>query len=234
MSPGARTDGGQRPKTDPAFPLPCRLRGRQPAPPAAGSPWALGCCRAPCRLPGVPGVAGGCSGEGGVAELFLCEPFVCGLCVCLRRRGRGRGMETEPGTWGAGEGFLPFCIFVIREKRNFYGYFYGWSVPRTWSICFTKSPLPASLGGTTVPVDWGGSARQPLRLRQHRFLPSPLLAPLPLALPPCSSTCVSGPSFCLASLSTCRRTGPTAGPLCPPMGPPCPPSMSQNRVPVRA
>lgn len=47
---------------------------------------------------------------------------------------------------GAKEGFLFFCIFVIREKRNFYGYFSGWSVPRTWSICFTNSPFPVSFG----------------------------------------------------------------------------------------
>lgn len=57
---------------------------------------------------------------------------------------------------GAREGFLPFCIFVIREKRNFYGYFYGWSVPRTWSICFTNSPLPASLGLPEPQSQWTG------------------------------------------------------------------------------
>lgn len=39
-------------------------------------------------------------------------------------------MKGAAAVGGAGKGFfIHFCIFVIREKRNFYGYFYGSSVP---------------------------------------------------------------------------------------------------------
>lgn len=157
------------------------LRGWQPTPPTAGSLQGLICHHGPHHLPGVTGRAGACLGEGGVSDppglsSYSASRLSAGFaCVCAEG-GQGQGDGNRAQDVAAGEGFLPFCIFVIREKRNFYGYFYGWSVPRTWSICFTNSPLPASLGvpGTITPADWRDSARQPLWLCQHHFVPSPL------------------------------------------------------------
>jgi len=141
---------GRGPKTNSAFPA---LRAEGPAPnhPPPEPPGSLPLCS--ICLPGVRGIAGACSGESCVeppgAELFLCNPFLCGVracvcvcvfvCVCVC--GQGQGDRNGAQDRGGEEGFLPFCIFVIREKRNFYGYFCGWSVPRTWGVCLPTALL---------------------------------------------------------------------------------------------
>lgn len=103
------------------------------------------------------------------------------------------GQKWSPG-YGGREGFLPFCIFVIREKRNFYGYFYGWSVPKTWSICFTNSPLPVSLGlQNHNPSGLEKQCQAVLKALLALLCLIPTagqLALLPLTLPLCSSTCL--------------------------------------------
>lgn len=61
------------------------------------------------------------------------KPFFCTLCKHDRVGVAARS--------GCGKGFIHFCIFVIREKRNFYGYFYGSSVPiAVMLILFSSCP----------------------------------------------------------------------------------------------
>lgn len=108
---------------------------------------ALSCHHALHHLPGVTGSTGRAWHLRPVgAELFLCELFVCGVCLCVCEGWAVAGGQKWSLGYGGREGFLSFCIFVIREKTNFYGYFYGWYVPRTWSIYFTNSPLPVPWG----------------------------------------------------------------------------------------
>uniref|UniRef100_A0A8B9BV17 Solute carrier family 26 member 6 n=1 Tax=Anser brachyrhynchus TaxID=132585 RepID=A0A8B9BV17_9AVES len=63
---------------------------------------------------------------------------VC-VCVCVCGQGDRKGAQDM----GAGEGFLPFCIFVIREKRNFYAL-----VPPRW--CSAPAPSPGRCSASTA------------------------------------------------------------------------------------
>lgn len=73
-------------------------------------------------------------------------------------------------------------------------------------------------------MDWRGSARQPLWLYQHHFVPSLLRDSWPCCPSPShrySSTHVSMPSSCLVSLSPLQLCWPRSqAHLCPPVGPP--------------
>lgn len=66
---------------------------------------------------------------------------------------------------GCGKGFIHFCIFVIREKRNFYGYFYGSSVPiAVMLILFSSCPWCIWI------VAWGDVMQPfPVRLKAEKW-----------------------------------------------------------------
>lgn len=120
------------PKNQPCLSLPSGLRGQRahhPPPGAPGLPAAVlpspARCerhrRSPLRRGSVtdppPGLNSSFAtrSQAGGTYVRACVR----VCVCACGQGDRKGAQDT----GAGEGFLPFCIFVSREQRNFYGYF---------------------------------------------------------------------------------------------------------------
>lgn len=146
-------------------------------------------------------------------------------CACVRGGWAGAGGWKQSPGCGSRGGFSTFLYLCNQREEKFLWLFLRMVCSQDLEHLFHQQPFASFAGGTRDhnPRGLERQCQAALMALPAPLCPIPIvgqLVPLPLALPPCSSTRVSVPSSCLASLSPLQPCWCCSqAPLCPPVGP---------------